>query len=126
TLTITVNDNGNTGSGGSQEASETVTLTVTAVNDAPTDIALSSISVNQSAGVNAEVGTFSTTDPDTDDTHTYALVTGVGDDNNNLCNIAGSTLRVNDASVLQAGGAPYTVRIRSTDDQGAFYERAFV
>src|SRR5690606_15231304 len=76
TLTITVNDNGNTGSGGSQEASETVTLTVTVVNDAPTDIALSSASVNQSAGVNADVGTFSTTDPDTDDTHTYALVAG--------------------------------------------------
>src|SRR5690606_3307361 len=46
--------------------------------------------------------------------------------NNNLFNIAGSTLRADDASVLQAGGAPYTVRIRSTDDEGAFYERAFV
>ncbi|GGG79225.1 hypothetical protein GCM10007415_09220 [Parapedobacter pyrenivorans] len=95
-------------------------------NNAPTDITLSNASVNQSAGANAVVGTLSSTDADEDDTHTYALVEGVGDDHNDLFNIAGSMLRANDASAMQVGGAPYTVHIRTTDNVGGSYERAFV
>src|SRR5690606_24978020 len=55
---------------GSGPADGTITLNVTAVNDAPSDILLSHASVVQSASANAVVGTLSTTDVDTGDTHT--------------------------------------------------------
>ena len=45
---------------------------------APTDIALSSNTVDENQDASTEVGTFTTVDPDTGDTHTYSLVGGEG------------------------------------------------
>lgn len=92
-------------------------------NNPPTDIALSNASVNQSAGVDAVVGTLSSTDPDEDDTHIYTLVSGAGSTNNGSFNISGATLRVNNAAAMGAG--TYSVRIRSTDNKGGTYEESF-
>lgn len=92
-------------------------------NSAPTDIALSSTSVNQSGGTNATVGTLSTTDADSGDTHTYSLVSGTGSTHNSLFNISGTSLRANNASTMSAGS--YSIRIRTTDAEGATYEKAF-
>ncbi|MCE9685551.1 cadherin-like domain-containing protein, partial [Shewanella sp. AS16] len=90
-------------------------------NSAPTNISLTSTSVNQSLGVNATVGTLSTTDADSGDSHTYSLVAGTGDTDNASFNISGSTLRANDASALAAGS--YSVRI-NTNDGTADYAKA--
>ncbi|WP_448600465.1 cadherin domain-containing protein, partial [Thermoleptolyngbya sp.] len=57
-------------------------VSVVNVNEAPTAIALTSTSVNENVPVGTTVGTFSTTDPDTGDTHTYTLVSGTGDADN--------------------------------------------
>jgi len=92
-------------------------------NTAPTDISLSSTSVGQSGGVNATVGTLSSTDVDAGDTHTYSLVTGTGDGDNGNFNISGSSLRANDASSLAAGN--YSVRIQTDDGNGGLYQKAF-
>ncbi|MBC8769385.1 cadherin domain-containing protein [Arenibacter sp. BSSL-BM3] len=53
-------------------------ITISDFNEAPTDISLSSTSIAESSPVGTSVGTFSTTDQDTDDTFTYSLVTGDG------------------------------------------------
>ncbi|WP_440875138.1 Ig-like domain-containing protein [Thalassotalea sp. PLHSN55] len=87
-------------------------------NSAPTDISLTSSSVNQSDGVNAVVGTLSTTDADGGDSHTYTLVAGAGDTNNGSFNISGSSLRVNDAAALSAGS--YSIRINTNDGTDDF------
>src|SRR5690606_28167827 len=71
---------------------------IVAVNNAPTNIALSNSSVNQDAGANTVVGTLTSTDPDDGDTHTYSLVTGSGDADNSDFNIDGSTLRATNPS----------------------------
>ncbi len=92
-------------------------------NNPPTDITLSNITINRGAGTNGIVGTLGTIDADASDTHTYSLITGVGSDNNGSFNISGTSLRVNDASSLSVGLKH--VRIRTTDNNGAFYERAF-
>ncbi|MCC5825396.1 InlB B-repeat-containing protein [Alkalimonas sp.] len=92
-------------------------------NDPPTDILLTSNSVNQSAGVNAVVGSLSSVDPDDGDTHTYSLVAGAGDTNNGSFNISGNQLRANNASSLAAGN--YSVRIRTTDSATNTFEKAF-
>lgn len=92
-------------------------------NQAPTDISLSDNSVNQSGSSNAVVGTLTTTDPDTADTHSYSLVTGTGDTDNASFNINGDQLRANDAEALAAG--TYSVRIQTTDSGGATYQETF-
>lgn len=92
-------------------------------NNAPTDIALSNASVNQSAGANVVVGTLSSTDADGSDTHTYSLVAGTGDDNNGDFNISGASLRATNPSILSAGAN--SVRIQTSDNNGGTYEEAF-
>ncbi|WP_221031769.1 beta strand repeat-containing protein [Actomonas aquatica] len=87
-------------------------------NAAPTDIALSATTVNQSAGTNATVGTLSTTDADSGDSHTYTLVAGTGDTDNASFNISGTTLRANDAGALSPGA--YSVRIQTSDGTDTF------
>ncbi|MCO6368208.1 hypothetical protein GBO35_15830, partial [Roseivirga pacifica] len=88
-------------------------------NNAPTDISLSSTSIDQSAtGVNATVGTLSTTDADGGDTHTYSLVSGTGDDDNASFNITGTTLRT--AAYLAAG--TYDIRVNTNDGTDNYAE----
>ena len=96
---------------------------VASANAAPTDIALSNSSVNQSAGANAVVGTLSSTDSDATDTHTYSLSTGTGDTNNGSFNISGSSLRANNAAT--AGAGIYSVRIQTDDGHGGTFAKAF-
>ncbi len=90
----------------------------TPANSAPTDISLTSTSVNQSDGTNATVGTLSTTDADGGDSHTYSLVSGAGDTNNGNFNISGSSLRANNATALSAGS--YSVRVNTNDGTDDF------
>lgn len=94
-----------------------------AVNNAPTDIQLSNVSVNQSVGVNAVVGTLSTTDADGDPSFTYTLVAGTGDTDNASFNISESSLRANDSGALAAGN--YSVRVQTDDGNGGTYAEAF-
>ncbi|MFC7411318.1 DUF4347 domain-containing protein [Hydrogenophaga atypica] len=89
-------------------------IDITAVNDAPTDIALSNAALSVYDGTNATVGNLTSTDVDTSDTHTYTFVPGAGDTHNGLFSISGNTLRANDAASLSAG--TYSVRIRTTDN----------
>ncbi len=90
---------------------------------APTDIALSASTVNQSAPLNATVGTLSTTDANAGDTHTYTLVSGAGDADNASFNISGTTLRATTPSALAQGSR--SVRLRTTDQGGLSHEEAF-
>ena len=92
-------------------------------NGAPTNISLSGNSVTTTAGLNAVVGSLSSTEPDAGDTFTYALVAGTGSTNNASFNISGSSLRCNNPSVLGAG--TYSVRIQTTDSAANTFAKAF-
>ena len=116
TISFVVND------GSTNSSATTKTVSVAAVDDTPTDISLSASTVNQSVGVNASIGTLSTTDVDST-SYTYTLVAGAGSTDNASFNISGSTLRANNSSALAAGS--FSVRIRSTDDGSAFFEKVF-
>ena len=48
-------------------------------NSAPTNISLSSSSLNENVATGTTIGALSTTDSDSGDTHTYSLVSGTGD-----------------------------------------------
>ena len=93
------------------------TIFSTPANTTPTNITLSSNSINESAtGSNATVGTLSTTDADSGDAHTYSLVLGAGSNNNGSFNISGSALRT--SSSLTPG--TYGVRINTNDGTDDF------
>ncbi|WP_234572360.1 DUF4347 domain-containing protein [Rhodohalobacter sp. 614A] len=104
-----------------------------ASNNGPTDISLSSSSINQSfTGAGAVVGSLSTTDADGSDTHTYSLVSN-GASDSGTCSTGGDADNasfqvdnVNDdfetAGSLAAG--TYNVCIE-TDDGTSSYQESF-
>ena len=99
-------------------------VNITPPNNPPTEITLSNNTVSHSDVPNATVGTLSTVDPDEGDTHTYSLVSGIGDTDNDDFNIDGSTLRATDPLSLSPGSN--SVRIRTTDNHGGFFEDTFI
>jgi hypothetical protein len=63
------------------------------VSQVPTDIILSASSIAENNLENAVVGSFSTTDPDSSDAHSYSLIAGAGGLDNAAFNISGNSLR---------------------------------
>ncbi len=91
-------------------------------NSDPTNIALSVSSIAENNLPNATVGVLSTTDPNAGNTFTYTLASG-GVDNASFT-LSGSTLRLTPSANFEAKNS-YSVRIRSTDQGGLFFEKIF-
>ena len=117
-LTLTADD----GSGGT--VNEVFTVTVSAVNDAPTAINLSNTTIAENEPSGTSVGTFTTSDVDPTDSHTYSLVAGAGDTDN-------SSFSINNDELLSAqefdfeAKASYAIRVRVDDGNGGTFEREF-
>ncbi|MBW4660026.1 MAG: hypothetical protein KME15_15230 [Drouetiella hepatica Uher 2000/2452] len=91
-----------------------LTIAITGVNEAPTNVTLSSLAVPENVPATSSVGTFITTDPDTGNTFTYELVTGTGDTDNGAFTVVGNQLQINASPNFEAKPT-YSVRVRSTD-----------
>jgi hypothetical protein len=104
----------------------TATVNVTAVADAPTDIALSATAINENNSINAVIGALSSVDPDGSGSYTYTLVSGTGSTDNSSFNISGSNLRAGIAFDYETKNS-YSIRIRSTDSahSSLYVEKAF-
>ncbi len=89
-------------------------------NRSPTHIALSNDSVaeNQSAGT--VVGVLSTADLTVNDTFTYTLVDG----DTTSFSLSGNSLKTAASFDYEACNT-YTIRVRSTDQQGLWFEEEF-
>jgi gliding motility-associated-like protein len=109
---------------GSLTYEEAFTITITNVNEDPTDLALSATSVNHGVPGNTVIGAFTTTDPDAGNTFTYTLIAGTGDTDNGSFNISGSNLRITNSPDYQVKNS-YTIRVRTTDQGGLIYDKAF-
>ncbi len=96
-----------------------------ALNQAPTDISLSATTINENSDVNSIIGSLTSTDSDAGNTFTYTLVNGSGDTDNASFNIFGSNLRLT-ASLDFETKNTYNVRIRTTDQSGAIFEKTFI
>jgi hypothetical protein len=88
-------------------------------NVPPRDILLAGGVILTSATAGTSVGTLSTDDRNTADTHTYALATNPG----GTFSLAGNMLSL--ATAPGPVGTAYVVRIRSTDNGGMFLEKDF-
>lgn len=98
---------------GGLTSSQTFAVTVGNVNDAPENLALSSVLLAEGATSGTVAGTISSTDQDPGQTHTYTLVAGAGSTDNASFIISGNQL------ILQAtapANKVYSVRIQATDD----------
>ena len=95
------------------------------VNSDPTDILLNNNSIAENLASNVVVGQFSTEDPDFVNTHTYTLVPGVGDDNNNNFNISGNELRTSKSFDFEAFNT-FSIRIQTEDDYGGTFQKQFI
>ncbi|HVK09154.1 MAG TPA: cadherin domain-containing protein [Gemmataceae bacterium] len=103
---------------------EAITITATNVNEAPTDVGLSPLSVPENQPSGTTVGTLTASDPDAGNTFTYTLVAGTGSTGNSSFAIVGTSLRT--ASVFDfETQSSYSVRVRATDQGGLFFEKVF-
>ena len=105
--------------------SSAVTVDIDPANSTPTDIHLSSTSVAENEPSGTTVGTLSTTDSDTEDSFTYTLASGDGDADNGSFTIVGDQLRTAASFNYEAKNS-YTIRIRTTDQGGLWYEKIFI
>jgi ELWxxDGT repeat protein len=101
-----------------------LTISVTNVNETPTDIVLGNSTIQENLPPNTPVGNFTTTDPDAANTQTYTLVSGTGSTDNAAFTIVGNQLRTN-ASFDYETKSSYTIRVRTTDQGGLFFEKTF-
>lgn len=98
-------------------------ITILDVNEAPTDITLSKISVDENLEAGAQVGVFSTTDQDVPEAFTYTLVAGALD--NSFFTIAGNRLLTNAKFDFETKSS-YNIRVQSTDSAGQSIVKDFL
>ncbi len=102
-----------------------VAIAVVAPPSAPVDIVLSTGEIRSSTGPGQFVGLLSSADPNPEDTHSYAFAVGDGDAHNGLFTLSENLLlSAHDFSDLI--GASFSIRVRTTDDTGRFYEEKFL
>ena len=99
-----------------------LTVSVSDVNENPTNLNLSNNTVAENSPLNTLIGNFTTTDPDTGNTFTYSLVTGIGSTDNSLFTIDGNQLKVNGLLDYETKNN-YSIRVKTTDQGGLSYEK---
>ena len=119
THTITVR----TTDAGGLSTTQQLAITVTDVNEAPQTITLAPDQIAENEPVNTQVGRLSTVDPDTEDTHTYTLVTGAGDRDNEAFSIVEDQLFLKDAADFETQPS-FSILVRSTDPAGLSIDTA--
>ncbi|MEC4852562.1 MAG: DUF4347 domain-containing protein, partial [Jaaginema sp. PMC 1079.18] len=89
-------------------------------SNAPTNISLSKLEVPENSAAETVIGTLSSTDIDTSDTHTYTLIDNAGE----RFKIVGNEVRVNNGILLNfETQTNHTIRIRTTDAAGLSFEK---
>ncbi|MBN2749856.1 MAG: cadherin domain-containing protein, partial [Bacteroidales bacterium] len=99
------------------------TISITDVNEAPTNISLSAVTVDENVAGSTVVGTFSTTDSDAGEAFTYALIAGDGDTDNAAFTIVGNDLQINSSPDFEVKSS-YSIRVQSADMGSLTIEKA--
>jgi gliding motility-associated-like protein len=94
-------------------------------NDAPTDIIIDTLWIQEGNSPNSYISKIQTVDLDVWDIFTYQLVGGTGDEDNDQFEISGDNLYIKTMTNFDIQTA-YNFRVRSVDSAGAFVERGFV
>ncbi len=105
--------------------SEIIDLAITNTNDPPTAISMTDQLVAENMPASTVVGDFETEDQDSGDSFIYRLVSGAGDDDNDLFDTVGDQLRTEDALNFEERSS-YSVRVSSRDTGGRTIESVFI
>ncbi len=100
-------------------------ISVSNVNNPPTNITLSYSYVVENLASGTTVGTFSTSDANVGDTHTYSLASGEGDSDNASFVIEGNTLKTA-ASFDYETKNSYSIRVQTRDAGGLTFQKSFI
>jgi hypothetical protein len=100
----------------------TLTVPILNVNEAPTNISLSSSSISENVPTGTTIGTFSVTDPDVGDSATFQLYDSGSYPDNGSFTISGTTLKSN-AIFNYESKSSYSIRVRATDAGGLTYDK---
>ncbi|RED92320.1 cadherin domain-containing protein [Marinoscillum furvescens] len=118
TLTLRVTDKG--GAGATYD--ETFTINIGDVNETATDITLSNNEVDENSVEGTVIGSFTVTDEDAGDTHSFAFQNGTDSDGNFL--LDGAALKIIVDSDFETKDV-YFITIVTTDKGGLTYTKQF-
>jgi hypothetical protein len=93
-------------------------------NQAPTDLALDNLTIDENLPAQSLIGRFTATDPDPDDSHDYSFISGTGDTDNGHFIITGDSLlsgQVFDYEIKNS----YSIRVSTTDTGDLSFEKQF-
>ena len=93
-------------------------------NVLPSDVQISTKNINENIAAGSAIATLSTSDPDSGDTHTYALVSGNGDTDNSDFTIEGDQLKIVESPDFETKSS-YSIRLETKDSGGLTFEKAF-
>ena len=110
--------------GAGQSIEKAFTIGIENVNEAPASLSLSNAELAENLQVGTVVGTLSTDDPDADDSHTYALISGQGDTDNAAFTVENNELRSGEVFDFETQ-ASYSIRLSVTDAGGLNAEQTF-
>jgi len=110
---------------GGSSVETTLVVLVIGDNEAPSEVLLAPASVSEDASPGTMVGLLTAVDPNAGDVHTFELVTGEGDSDNDAFEIVGQQLRTVVALDFETQGE-YQIRVRATDLGGLSVETSLV
>ncbi len=139
TITLSDGATSNPVSGMSQNYSSMVTYTVTAEDGtyqswevtiteqqvAPTDIMLSALTIDETNNVGDVIGTFTSVDGNTSQTHLYTFIAGDGDADNGSFTMLADALKAGEMFDFETK-SEYLIRVQTNDQNGGLFEKAFV
>lgn len=99
-------------------------VTPTPTNAAPTDITLTNNRADENQPAPVNIGEFSTSDPDQNDFHTYALVASEGDEDNNAFRVEDNLLQAIEQFDYETRRS-LLIRVSTTDRSGLRFEKSF-
>ena len=108
---------------GNETFTKDFVIKVTNVNEQPTALSLSGLTIAENSATGTQVGTFSTTDVDPGDSHTYELVSGGAD--NASFEIDGNALKTKAVFDYEADSV-YNIKVKSSDAGGLETSTDFV
>lgn len=110
---------------GSLSFEQAFEINVSDVDEAPTAIMLDNQSIVENEPAGTVIGAFSTTDQDANDTHSYTLTDGEGSADNNSFEITEGELVASSSFDFEEQDS-YSIRVRTQDASGLFFEESFV
>ncbi|WP_420317500.1 DUF5018 domain-containing protein [Ekhidna sp.] len=109
---------------GSLTETQVFSISVNDINDAPTNITLSGNTIAENNQINDVIGSFNSTDEDSENTFTYSLVNGAGDTDNASFDIVGNELQAAEAFDFETKNS-YSVRIETNDGNAGTFSKSF-